>query len=157
MNTLTKPFHPPEELAPFSVITTVPVQWGDMDAFGHVNNVVYIRWFESARIDLLAALPECGVSMQPGGIGPILAAVQCDFKRQMTHPDTACIGSRVAAVGRTSVEIEHSVFSLQQREFTAAGKSVMVVFDYAANRPVRVPEQLRKVLEDSSGSGSHSE
>ncbi|APZ94223.1 acyl-CoA thioesterase [Fuerstiella marisgermanici] len=136
-----------EALREYRTITTIPVQWGDMDAFGHVNNVVYIRWLESARVDLLDSVTS-EVTMATGGIGPILASVHCDYKRQLHFPDTVHIGSRTERIGRTSVDVEHAVFSQNQQAVVAFGKSVLVVFDYAANRPVRIPESLRAGFED---------
>lgn len=130
-------------LADYLTITSLPVQWGDMDAFGHVNNVVYIQWFESARIDLLNSFPSA-VTMAAGGVAPILASVRCDYKKQLHFPDTVYVGSKASKVGRTSFEIEHAVFSHQLQQIAAVGTSVVVVFDYATNRPVRIPEELRQ-------------
>lgn len=131
-----------ELLEDYEQTTTLPVQWGDMDAFGHVNNVVYIRWIESARIDLLNAL-QSSVTMDAGGIGPILASVKCDYKRQLHFPDTVYIGSRRGKMGRTSADIEHVVVSERQQAVVATGVSVLVIFDYDTNRPVRIPDDLR--------------
>ena len=134
-----------DALADYRTVTSLPVQWGDMDAFGHVNNVVYIRWFESARIDLLSTFPG-DVTMEEGGLGPILASVKCDYKRQLHFPDTVHIGSKVGSIGRTSMEAEHAVFSEQLGAIAATGTSTLVVFDYDTNRPVRIPEDLRQAL-----------
>lgn len=132
-----------QALADYQAVTTLPVQWGDMDAFGHVNNVVYLQWFESARIDLLESVPSA-VSMAAGGVAPILASIRCDYKKQLHFPDTVHIGSRATKIGRTSFEIEHAVFSEKRQQVAAVGTSVVVVFDYATNRPVRIPEDLRQ-------------
>lgn len=131
-----------QALSDYQAVTTLPVQWGDMDAFGHVNNVVYIQWFESARIDFLESVPSA-VTMAAGGVAPILASVRCDYKKQLHFPDTVHIGSRATKIGRTSFEIEHAVFSEKLQKIAALGTSVVVVFDYATNRPVRIPEDLR--------------
>lgn len=128
-------------LVEFTTVTKWPVQWGDMDAFGHVNNVVYIRWFESARIDLISQYKSVA-NMQPGGIGPILVSVKCDYKMQLHFPDTVYIGSKVAKVGRTSFDIEHAVFSKQLGKMAATGTSVCVLFNYDTNRPTRIPPDL---------------
>ena len=136
-------------LQDYRIVTSLPLQWGDMDAFGHVNNVVYIRWFESARIDLLESL-DSSVTMQAGGIGPILASIKCDYKRQLHFPDTVHIGSRCSRLGKSSVDVEHAVFSEAQNAVVATGLSVLVVFDYEANRPIRVPDELRQQLEKVS-------
>ena len=135
-----------DALSDYTTITSLPLQWGDMDAFGHVNNVVYIRWFESGRIDLLDSFKSV-VTMDPAGIGPILASVHCDYKKQLHFPDTVHIGTRVGNIGRTSAVAEHVVYSEKLQAVAATGTSTMVVFDYKANRPVRVPDELRAVME----------
>ena len=137
-----------EALSDCRTITSLPIQWGDMDAFGHVNNVVYIRWFESARIDLLDTLKST-VTMTPGGIGPILASIKCDYKKQLHFPDTVHIGSRVGKTGRSSMKVEHTVFSERLNSVAAYGTSALVVFDYQANRPVRIPDELRQALSNT--------
>ncbi|MEX0586451.1 MAG: thioesterase family protein, partial [Pirellulales bacterium] len=70
-------------LADYPMSICLPVQWGDQDAFGHVNNTVYFRWFESARIAYLDR-PELRAAMPDSSLGPILAAIRCDFRRQVT-------------------------------------------------------------------------
>ena len=135
-------------LADYRSITTLPVQWGDQDAFGHVNNVVYFRWFESSRIDLLNAFPST-VSMDGSGLGPILASVKCDYRRQLRFPDTVVVGARVSRVGRSSADISHVIVSCGQGEIIAEGVSVIVVFDYTAQRVTRIPDDLRKQFEES--------
>ena len=73
-------------LGQWPVTIELPVQWGDMDAFQHVNNVVYLRWFESARIEYADRM---GLSamMAAHRIGPILAAVKCNYRRPVTHDE----------------------------------------------------------------------
>ncbi|MCA9008659.1 MAG: acyl-CoA thioesterase [Planctomycetaceae bacterium] len=134
------------KLTGYASITTLPVQWGDQDAFGHVNNIVYFRWFESSRIDFLEAL-HTHVSMKGTGIGPILAAINCEFRRQLRFPDTVYVGSKVTRVGRSSADIAHAVVSREQGEIVAEGKSVVVIFNYEAQRVTRIPEELRKQFE----------
>ena len=138
------------KLAEYRTITCLPVQWGDQDAFGHVNNVVYFRWFESARIDLLNACPS-QVSMSGSGLGPILASIKCDYKRQLRFPDTVYVGSRISRVGRSSADISHAIFSREQGLIVAEGVSVIVVFDYTAQRVTRIPDDLRLQFEAAQG------
>lgn len=149
--TVNSPAVPPavrSALRGFHTVTCLPVQWGEQDAFGHVNNVTYFRWLESARIDLLKACPS-SVSMSASGLGPILASIQCDYRRQLRFPDTVWIGSRVARVGRSSVELEHVVVSESQGVAAASGKCVIVVFDYTNQRVSRIPDDLRAAFERS--------
>lgn len=134
----------------FPVHITLPVQWGDQDAFGHVNNTVYLRWFESARI---AYGNRAGLSqmMESQQIGPILAAVGCNYRKQLTFPDTVYIGARITRIGRTSLTMEHCVISEALRARAADGDSTVVVFDYAANKPTPMPDVLRKAIEQIEG------
>ncbi len=137
-------------LAGYPVVWSLPVQWGDQDAYQHVNNIVYFRWFESARI---AYTKRLGLSelMREHKIGPILAAIACDYRRQITFPDTVHVGSRVTRLGRTSFAMEHALVSVKGRAVAAEGKSTLVVFDYQANTPVPVPEDVRQAIRDLEG------
>jgi acyl-CoA thioester hydrolase len=149
MSDLSTGFEPQCELLKgYRTITTIPVQWGDQDAFGHVNNVIYFRWFESARIDLLQALPS-SVTMSGTGLGPILASIKCDYRKQLHFPDLVDVGSRVTRIGRSSVDIGHAIVSRQQNQIVAEGTSVVVVFDYALGRVTRIPDDLRQKFEES--------
>jgi acyl-CoA thioester hydrolase len=137
-------------LADFPVIITLPVQWGDMDAFGHVNNTVPIRWFESARI---AYLERVGLSdmMETGGIGPILAAISCNYRKQVNYPDTVQIGAAVGRIGRSSFTMRHAAHSQTNGWICVEGESTIVVFDYRAQRPTRVPEEIRQAVTKLEG------
>ena len=135
----------PAELAEFPAVITLPVLWGDQDAFGHVNNTIPIRWFESARIAYLEA-PEIAELLERERVGPILAAIGCNYRRQITYPDTVSIGARVTRLGGASLTMIHRVWSEAQQAIAADGESTIVVFDYAAQRPVRMSEALRAAI-----------
>lgn len=138
------------DLADFPVTITLPILWGDQDAFGHVNNTVPIRWFESARI---AYLEGSGMEqlMSAGGLGPILASITCHYRKQLHYPDTVHIGSRIARIGRTSMTMEHVIFSESQRAVAADGTSTVVLFDYESQRPKRMPDDVREAVEQTEG------
>lgn len=136
------------KLTGYRTITCLPVQWGEQDAFGHVNNIVFFRWFESARIDLLNDF-HSAVTMSGSGLGPILASIKCDYRRQLRFPDTVYVGSKITRVGRSSADISHAIVSTQQVEVVAEGVSVIVIFDYTAQRVTRIPDDLREQFEAS--------
>ena len=140
----------PENLDEYRVVITLPILWGDQDAFGHVNNTVPIRWFESARI---AYLEQSGLKhvADASGLGPILAAIECNYRRQLHYPDTVRVGARVSRIGRTSMIMEHAIFSQRLQQIAAYGLSTVVMFDYQANRPRRMPEELQATLERLEG------
>jgi acyl-CoA thioester hydrolase len=137
-------------LAGFPVVIRWPVQWGDMDAYQHVNNTVFFRWFETARI---AYTMKLGLKerMLREGVGPILAAIACDYRRQVVFPDTVAIGTRVTRIGRTSFVMEHALVSESQRALAAESRSTIVVFDYENNTPVPVPDEVRRKINELEG------
>lgn len=137
-------------LADYPVIISLPVQWGDMDAFGHVNNTVPFRWFESARIAYLDAVALSGL-MEGQRIGPILAAINCNFRKQIKFPDTVHIGARIGEIRRSSFTMQHAVYSEAGEWICADGESAIVVFDYQTQRPVRVPDSIRGAVEKLEG------
>jgi len=126
-------------------IISLPILWGDQDAFGHVNNTIPIRWFESSRI---AYLGHSGMEklLEQIQLGPILAAIRCNYRRQLRYPDTVWIGAKVTRVGNSSLEMAHAVWSEQWQAVAAEGDSTIVVFDYATNRPRRVPAEVRQAI-----------
>jgi acyl-CoA thioester hydrolase len=140
----------PEPLAHFPAAIRLPVQWGDQDAFGHVNNTVYFRWFESARIKYLERID---LSEQTSGetLGPILAAVSCNYRRQVKYPDHVVIGARITRLGRSSMAMTYVVWSETQQAVAAEGDSTVVAFDYAANKSQPIPAELRKKIEQIEG------
>ena len=138
-------------LADFPVIIELPVQWGDQDALGHVNNVVFFRWWETARI---AYCREIGLMRDDAtlAIGTVLAAMECDFRRQLIFPDTVRIGSRLAGVGNSSVRIDHRLVSLEQIEVAAEAVSTIVAFDFESQQSLPVPADMRAAMRRLEGS-----
>ncbi len=138
--------HRHETLIDFPVVVTVPLLWGDHDAFGHVNNLAYLRWCESARVEYLMRIG-LWPSLPPAGIGPILASVSCDYKRPLTFPDTVCIGTRVTRIGNRSFQMQHRVVSKTLDTVAAEVDSTIVVFDYGRNETVPLPESCRTAID----------
>jgi acyl-CoA thioester hydrolase len=126
------------------------VQWGEQDAFGHVNNVVPLRWFESARI---AYIEQSGLSGMMGDdeLGPIVASITCHYRRQINYPDTLHIGAKISRIGRSSFAMEHAVYSTASGAIAVDGETVVVIFNYATQRPVRVPDAIREAMARMEG------
>lgn len=136
-----------QELDAYPSRLSLAVQWGDMDALGHVNNTVPIRWLENSRIHYME-LSGMAETLEGMGIGPILAAVNCSYKRQLLYPDTVTIGCRVSRLGRSSVTFQHAVLSEKQKAIAVEGESVVVAFDYKNQRAVRIPDEVRDQLRE---------
>ena len=139
--------HCHEALIDFPVVVTIPLLWGDHDAFGHVNNMAYLRWSETARVEYLIRIG-FWPPLPPAGIGPILASITCDYKRPLTYPDTAYIGARVTRIGNRSFQMQHRVVSKALDAVAAEVDSTIVALDYGLNKTVPVPERCRKAIEE---------
>ena len=100
--------HRHEALAGFPVVVEIPLLWGNQDAFGHINNVVYLRWCETARVEYLQRAG-MWVPLPPRGTGPILASIKCDYKRPLNYPDIVWVGARVTRIGNSSIRMEHCI------------------------------------------------
>jgi acyl-CoA thioester hydrolase len=135
----------PAGLADFSVISSWPVQWGDQDAFGHVNNTVYFRWIESARIVYLEHI-DLGETTSTKPLGPILAAISCNYRQQVTYPDTIYTGIRVTRLGRSSCTMEHRLWSERQQKVVADGEATIVLFDYGQQQSCAIPPEIRAAI-----------
>jgi acyl-CoA thioester hydrolase len=133
------------DVATRPVTVTVPVQWGDQDALGHVNNTVYLRWFESGRIALFDSLGFVFGS-PAGGVYPVLASATVHFRRPITFPATVVIHSSVTRTGRTSLTMEHRVRVAGEEADAADGSSVVVLVDPSTNRPHPLPGGLLEAI-----------
>ena len=132
-------------LAGFPVIIELPVQWGEMDAYGHVNNTVLFRYFESAR---MAYFQRCGLtgSYERDKIGAILHSTSCRFRRPLFCPDTALVGTRVSEIGDDRVTMEYRVVSQAQNETAAEGSAIIVCYDYHRSRKTPLPPAVREAI-----------
>jgi acyl-CoA thioester hydrolase len=133
-------------LTDFPVVTPVSIIWGDEDAFGHVNNVMYVRWCETARVDYLKCVRLWPAQFPPSGFGPILASITCDYRRPVTYPDTVYVGARVPSIGNSSLRMEHRVVSKALDIVVAEASSTIVMLDYATMKSVPVPPKCRQAI-----------
>ena len=141
-------------LADFPVVIDQPVAWGDMDSFGHVNNVVYFRYFENARVEYIRRLGWWEY-LKETGIGPIVASTHAKFRRPVTYPDTLLAGAKVVAIRTTGSRCGTSLVSRKTGEMVTDGEAVVVTFDYRAGTKVPIPDELRRRIEElESGSPS---
>jgi len=130
-------------LTGFPVVIQIPVAWGEMDAFQHVNNVVYFRYFESARIAYFDRL-NTGQVLDECGVGPILAETRCRFRLPLTYPDTVTVGARVTAAGSDRFSMAYAVVSQRHGKLAAEGEGLVVAFDYRQGVKAGLPEIYRQ-------------
>ena len=130
-------------LAGFPVVVEQAVAWGDMDAYQHVNNVVYFRYFENARLEYFRRLDWFAYEKETG-VSPILASTQCRFRRALTYPDVIRIGARAVAVDADRFTIDYRLVSERLGTIAADGQAVVVTFDHGRGEKVPMPDELRK-------------
>lgn len=142
--TNTAPIH--QLLTSFPVVIELPVQWGDVDAYGHVNNTVFFRYFESAR---MAYLGQCGVleSYEKNRVGIILYSTECRFRSALHHPDSVLVGARTLQIEADRFVMAYSVVSSEQDRIAAEGCATLVWFDYNTRTKARLPDSVRTAIE----------
>ncbi|MGU3539649.1 acyl-CoA thioesterase [Methylobacterium sp. A54F] len=119
-------------------------RWGDNDVYGHVNNVVYYAFFDTAVNGLLV---EAGVlDIARGPVIGLVVETGCRYHAPVAFPDAVTAGVRVARLGRTSVRYEVGLFRGAEAEAAAEGHFVHVYVDRESRRPVPLPEPLRAAL-----------
>lgn len=137
-----------DPLRGFPIVVIVNVAWGELDAFGHVNNTVYFRYFEDVRIAYLDAIGFLGGPTGGAkGIGPILHSTMCRFRRPLGYPDTLRVGARVTEIAEDRLTMEYRVVSGKLGEVAAEGAGVIVAFDYGKGAKVALPAAVRARLE----------
>ena len=136
-----------KQLKEYPIQVRIPVAWGEMDSFKHVNNIYYFRYFETARIHFFQ---EIGLLqyLKDKGIGPILAETSCKFIKPVFYPDTLTIGARITSIGKTSFIMEYAAVS-DVVGLAATGEARMVIYDYHAMKKTDIPEQLKASLSKS--------
>lgn len=124
----------------------LPILWGQLDALGHLNNTVFFRFFEEARIVLFdrAQLRALRADTRQG---PILGTATCRFMRPIHHPDTVVIETGVRSLGQTSFVLDYRLHSRSQNALAATGDSVVVFYDYDRGHKVPLPDDVRAALE----------
>ena len=125
----------------FPVVLIQDLIWGDMDAFAHINNTVYFRYFEDARI---AFFEKIGVIeyMESHRIGPILASTQCDFRAPLAYPGQIDIAAGVEAVETKRFTMAYEIYSRNLEKTAATGRAVIVYYDYENGRSCEIPESI---------------
>ena len=124
--------------------TRCQVRWGDMDSMAHLNNTVYLRFMEEARLCWFRA---CGMLDPAAPTGPILARVECDFRKPVVWPADIVVRQRITRVGRSSVDHELELFlDRPDGELVAEGKSVLVWMNYASGKSEPWPDAIRALI-----------
>ncbi len=145
MNPTAAPTRPQAQpRSAYKVFRPIGTRWMDNDLYGHVNNVVYYSWFDTA---VNGYLIEHGVlDIHHGDVIGLVIETQCNYFESLAFPDTVHAGLRVGHMGRSSVRYEVGLFSASGELTAAAGHFVHVYVDRQTRRPVPLPDPLKTVL-----------
>ena len=125
----------------YPVVAEIPVAWGEMDAFQHVNNTQFFRYFETARVKYFEELRILDY-MNNYAKGPILASTNARFLAPVKYPDTLSVGIRSKQLDSGRITQEYAIWSHETSQLVAKGESLLVFFDYKQGRPCDIPQAL---------------
>jgi len=129
----------------FRIIKKIAVQWGDMDAAQHVNNVIYLRWVESARIAYFMSINN-GKLSNDDNVGPVVAKIDCKYIRPVTYPDTVLVGVNRKEILDDRIVLETKIYSEQQDKLVAISNQQIVSYDF--KRRMKAPLPLNWVYNE---------
>jgi acyl-CoA thioester hydrolase len=131
--------------ADYRYFQPILTRWHDNDVYGHVNNVTYYSYFDTAVNTYL--IEQGGLDIHGGAVVGFVVSSACDYFASVAFPDRLEVGLRVGKLGSSSVQYELAVFRAGEEEACAAGRLVHVFVDRATNQPVAIPDGLRGALE----------
>jgi acyl-CoA thioester hydrolase len=135
----------PSVRAAYPHFLAIPTRWMDNDAYGHVNNVTYYSYFDTAVNEHL--IRAGGLDLRSGAVIGVVAETACRFHKALTFPETIDAGLRVAELGRSSVVYGIALFRHGDDDAAATGRFVHVWVERDGGRPVPVPDRIRGALE----------
>jgi len=137
-------------LAKFPVVIEIPVAWGEMDSMGHVNNIIYFRYFESARMVYLKRIGFLEEKDRTG-VGPILASTRCDFRKPLVFPDKISVGVRVDDIEADRFVTYYRLVSHKLGKVAAEGEGLVVCYDYENRKKAEIPDSIRTAIASLEG------
>ena len=129
-------------------VTRMPIRWGDMDAYGHVNNTVYFRYMEQARVEWLE---EQKIEVRPGGLGPVIINASCTFFAPVNYPATVIIKMYAGDPGRSSVMTWYELFIEGEDRLYAEGAAKTVWMDMRSGKSAPLPDKVRALCDVAPG------
>jgi len=136
-----------ELLDDFAIVVDINVEWGDMDALQHVNNIEYFKYFQIARIAYFEKIDTFGV-MGENRVSSILAATQAKYIYPLNYPDKISVGIRVDTMADQHFTMKYAVVSHKHQRLATVGDAKVVAFDYVNNKKTSIPDAIRKTIID---------
>jgi acyl-CoA thioester hydrolase len=133
------------ERADYPHVLVIPTRWNDNDVYGHVNNVEYYSFFDTAINDFL--IREGGLDIAAGEAIGVCAESHCEYHGALAFPEPVEAHLRVGRLGRSSVRYELALFRPEAERPAATGSFVHVFVDRASRQPIDIPDRIRRALE----------
>ena len=130
----------------FSTKLELRIDWGDIDLFGHVNNLATLKYVQAARVIYLETIGLMQ-SQAEHKTGPILATINCQFRKPLFYPGKVTVFSRVDEIKNTSFSIHHEIYD-EKNEVAAVAQDIIVFFDFRKNTKLTIPDDLRGRIEE---------
>ena len=130
----------------FSSQLQLRIDWSELDAFGHVNNLAILKYVQAARVQYLEAVGLMQ-SQAENKTGPILASISCRFRKPLFYPGHVTVRSKVDGVKNTSFRIKYGIYN-DRNEISAEAEDIIVFFDFRKNIKLAIPDGLREKLEN---------
>jgi len=129
----------------FKVKLNLRLDWSEMDLFGHINNVMYMKYIQASRVNYWESI-SLMKHFESGGIGPILLSTSCLFKKPLHYPGNILVQVRMEFIKNTSFGLHHQILN-EENEVCAEAKDIIVMYDFSRNEKVPVSGEMRDVIE----------
>ena len=126
----------------YPVVLSQDLVWSDMDAFQHINNRVYLRYFEDVRMAYFEKIKVMGHKNKTQ-FGPILAAINCNFRAPLSYPDRIQVATTVEELERRRFKMSYVVYSEKLEKVAAEGDGLIVYYDYENQKSCPIPDAIR--------------
>ena len=129
----------------FPVKLSLRIDYAELDTFGHVNNVMFMKYVQAARVHYWEqiGLYQHFVATR---LGPMLASVKCDYRKPLHYPGSVVIYTRMKSIGNSSFSFQHHILN-DKEELVAEAEDVMVMFDFNKNEKLSFPKEFRNKVE----------
>ena len=136
----------------FPITLQKELDWGDMDALKHINNVAYFRYFEIARIKYFESV---GVieEMEKTKVGPILGATECKFLLPLTYPDTIILGASVSQIREKRLTMQYVIYSQKLEKIAAEGSAEIIFVDFTSGRSTLISDTILAAIKKIQANG----
>ena len=132
-------------MADFSLKLELRIDWSELDAVGHVNNLEIMKYVQTARLNYMDKVGFMQL-MTDENKGPILASIHCQFRKPLFYPGQVIILSNVEYIKHTSLKIHHRVYN-KNNELAAEAQDIIVYYDYSKNHKLVIPKEMREKIE----------